>query len=119
MYGYAPKNGKFLIDLIPVYEGKFKDEVAICLRLEVDIDTYHISRNSLAHGTEWFDAETDGYSGLLAGRYFQMTIVAQMYSYQIIINGYHFTTYQHRIPFYKDMRVVADDHVRMEPMEYY
>ena len=117
MYGYAPPEGKFHIDLIPRYN--FSAEEAICLRLDVDIETYHISRSSLAHGTDWFDAETEGYSGLERGRYFQMTIVAQMYSYAVLINGYHFTTYQHRIPFYNEMKISVSEHVRLEPFEYY
>ena len=118
MYGYAPAKGRFLIDLVPEYDGKFSLEEGLCLRLTVDIDTYHIIRNSYAHGGVWFAAETDGYSGLLAGRYFQMTIVVQMYSYEILINGYHFTNYQHRIPFTKRMWIMADQHIRLEPIEY-
>ncbi len=119
LYGYAPASGKFLIDLIPIYIGLYAGEQAICLRLEVDIDIYHITRNSLAHGTEWFDAEDEGYSGLLAGRFFSLSIIVQMYSYEIVVNGYHFATYQHRIPFTKVMRLQTDSHVRLEPYEYY
>ena len=117
MYGYAPKVGRFQCDLIP-RNPLYGNEAHICLRLDVDIETYHISRSSLAHDTEWSPPEDEGYSGLEAGRYFQMTVVVQMYSYAVLINGYHFTTYQHRIPFYNEMTVSCSDHVRLEPYEY-
>lgn len=118
LYGYAPADGKFVIDLVPRNADLYHDENVICLRLEVDVETYHISRSSLAHGTEWYDAETDGYSGLERGRYFQLTIVVQLYSYAIMVNGYHFATYQHRIPFYKEMTITLDDRVAYQPIEY-
>ena len=120
MYGYAPKNGKFQIDLVPEYEqGGYSLEDAVCLRMVVDIDTYHIVRNAFAHGSEWFAQEDDGYSGLLPGRYFTMSIICQMYGYEIVVNGYHFATFYHRIPITQTMWITVDPHVRLEPMEYY
>ncbi len=119
IYGYAPAAGTFNIDVVPEYgtSGYSLDD-AICLRLSVDIENYKIVRSSFAHGTEWFVSEDEGYTGLERGRYFQMTIVAQTYSYQILINGYPFTTYYHRIPFTEQMWITVDPTVKIEPIEY-
>ena len=121
MFGYAPPSGQFTIDFIPQYEpgSAYVLDDAICLRMVVDMDTYHIIRQSFAHGDEWSVQEDDGYSGLYTGRYFTMAIVAQTYSYEIMVNNYHFATYYYRIPITKSMRVVTDANVRLEPIEYY
>ena len=120
MFGYAPPNGTFQIDLIPEYgQGQYALEDAICLRMIVDMDTYHITRQSLAHGTEWFAQEDEGYSGLLPGRYFIMSIITQTYGYEITVNGYHFATYYHRIAYTQDMWITVDTHVRLEPIDYF
>ena len=120
MYGYAPKSGSFLVNIVPEYEeGGYVLDQAICLQLEVNIDIYHIIRRSFAHGSQWYAEEDAGYSGLLAGRYFSITITVQMYSYVIHVNGYYFTTYYHRIPITKQMWITADEEVRLEPFEYH
>ena len=119
LYGYAPRSGKFLINIAPEYEkGGYQLDRAIALQLEVDVDTYHIIRRSFAHGTEWSDAETDGYSGLLPGRHFSLSITVQMYSYAIHVNGYHFATYYHRIPITKRMWITVDENINLRPIEY-
>ena len=120
MFGYAPPNGHFMIDLRPHYEeGEYSLGEAICLRLIVHMDSYHITFQTSAHGIDWFFQEDSCYSGLLAGRYFIMSIITQTYGYEIEINGYHFATYYHRIPYTETMWINVDQHVRLEPIEYY
>ena len=115
LYGKAPQSGQFNIDLIPRYDGEYT-QAAICLRVTVDIDSYHITRNSFAH-EKWLYEEVDGYSGIRPRRFFAITILVQVYGYEISIDGYHFATYNHRVPFTEYMKIVVDDHVNLEPIE--
>lgn len=117
MYGRAPSSGIFNIDLVPEYDDKYSDEV-IALRLGVDVATYHVSRNSFIHG-KWLYEENDGYSGIQPRRFFNIIIIVQNYGYEISIGGYHFTTYYHRIPITKNMRISVSEEVYMEPIELY
>lgn len=112
IYGKAPSTGIAEFDLYPQnYEG-------INLRLTIDAENYHVLRNSYVHD-KWLTAETEGYSGILPGRFFSITIICQMYGFEIAVNGYHFATYYHRIPFYKNMWIGLNHDIYVTPFEYY
>ena len=118
IYGKAPDSGTFDIDFSPEAGSYGALENAICLRLSVDIENYHITRNSFAHGDIWFAPEDEGYTGLLPGRFFSITVTVQIYSYEINVNGYHFATYYHRVPYVNSMVVQVDSGVKVDPIEY-
>jgi hypothetical protein len=115
IYGKAPASGSFNISLIPQYDGGYSDDV-ITLKLIVDLDTYHVTRTSFAYGQSLYE-ENDGYSGILPRRFFSIVITVQLYSYEITINGYHFATYYHRVPYTKNMKISIDR--EMDPVEYH
>ncbi len=117
MYGKAPASGIFNIDLVPEYDDKYSGDV-ITLRLGVNVESYHVSRNSYIHD-KWLYEENDGYSGIQPRRFFSIVIIVQTYGYEISIGGYHFATYYHRVPYTKNMQITVSKGVYMEPMEYY
>ena len=116
IYGQAPRSGSFTIDLRPVYDDNSED--VIFLRITVDLDSYHVSRDSFIHG-KWLGEEENGYSGILPRRFFVISVLIQTYGYEIAIEGYHFATYYHRIAITKDARIEVSENVPMDPVEFY
>ena len=117
IYGKAPVSGSFNIDLIPEYNGAYSTDT-IALRLTVDVDNYHVTRNAFKYD-QWLYEENDGYSGIQARRFFSITILVQTYSYEISIDGYHFATYSHHVPYTKNMQISIDQDIHLDPIEYY
>ncbi len=117
IYGNAPRRGTFDIDLIPIYDTSSTD---ICLRITVDIDTYHVTRDSRIHD-QWMYPEggDDTYAGILPRRPFVFYIAVQSYGYEIAIEGYHFTTFYHRIAFTKEMKISVSEYILLDYIEYY
>ena len=52
------------------------------------------------------------------GDNFSLIIFCQTYGYEVIINGIHFASFEHRIPFKEEMRIIVRN-TEVNKIEYY
>ena len=98
--GTAPTSGRFAVNFISVLNS---DDIAFHFNPRFNQDV--VVRNTFRNG-EWGPEERDGGFPFTAGEEFSLIFVCQDYGYEVAVNGDHFTTYLHRLPYTQEMIVM-------------
>ena len=117
--GRAPNTStNFTIDLVQSPVRTYSDD-KIHLRLKVQLETPQVViRNSRA-GSSWGAEERNGAMPFSPGQHFTVQIVAQLFGFEVAVNGNHFTTYLYRQPLSREMAVMLTDVPFIQKIEYF
>ena len=98
--GNAPESGDFAIQLYAADPRKLTVPLSadIALSIKPRFNESTVILNSLIAG-HWGKAQVERALPLEASKPFICAITWQLYGYEIALNGVHFTTYNHRLPF--------------------
>lgn len=108
VHGVAPSNGEFSIHLYSTDPQKFTVPMAadIALSMKPLLNESSVILNSLIGG-RWGVPQMEKGSPFEPSKPFVVAITWQLYGYEIAINGVHFASYNHRLPFTFNSTIMA------------
>ena len=98
--GTAPTSGRFVVNFISVNSND------IAFHFNPRFNQGVVVRNTHRNGKWDPNYESDGGFPFTAGEEFSLIFVCQNYGYEVAVNGDHFTTYLHRLPYTQEMIVM-------------
>ena len=108
----------FTIDLIQTQPSSYSDD-DIDLRLKVQLEQPQVVVRNSRIGNIWGVEERGGGMPFSPGQPFTVMVVAQMYGFEVAVNGKHFTTYRYREPLFRNMVVMLTSVPYIQKIEYF
>lgn len=117
--GTAPNTCiNFTIDLVQTVASCYSDD-DIHLRLMVKLQPPQAVALSSRKGGVWGTEETGGGMPFSPGQPFTVMIVAQLFGFEVAVNGEHLAYYVYRQPVVRDMAVMLTDVPHIQKIEYF
>lgn len=117
--GKAPNTcTNFTIDLIQSQASSYSNNT-IHLRLKVKLEVPQIVVRNTYSGSGWGVEERSGGMPFSPGQPFTVMIMAQLFGFEVAVNGNHFTHYQYRQPLASQMVVMLTNVPYIQKIEYF
>ena len=119
IHGTAPNTcTNFTIDLVQTSACNYSNS-NIHLRLKVQLEQPQVVIRNSRSGNSWGVEERNGDMPFSPGQPFTVMIVAQLFGFEVAVNGNHFTYYQYRQPLNSQMVVVLTGVRYIQKIEYF
>ena len=119
VHGTAPNTcTNFTIDLVQTSVSNYSDD-KIHLHLKVQLEQPQVVVRNSHTGNSWGVEERGGGMPFSPGQPFTVMIIAQLFGFEVAVNGNHFTYYRYRLPLSHQMAVVLSDVPHIKKIEYF
>lgn len=117
--GRAPNTcTNFTIDLVQSQASEYNDD-NVHLRLKVQLEQPQVVVRNSRTSSGWGAEERSGGMPFSPGQTFTVMIVAQLFGFEVAVNGNHFTYYRYRYPLSSQMVVMLTDVPHIQKIEYF